>query len=328
MRKIVIDIYGADAGPIPVINGVAKALLEIDDFHALFVGDSDIITTTLAAYGIDSSRYSILHTDKSISATAAPTSVFGGNDDTSMVMAYEHLKENEDCIALLSPGNTGALLVGSICRLGLIKGLKFPALSSAIPSLNGRLVCLVDCGGNIDCQPKDLVNFARMGDIFMKCMCGIDSPRVGLLSVGREDHKGNALTKGAFELLKEQPLNFIGNIEGYDVVAGYADVIVSDGFTGNILLKCQEGVGKSAMGIVDSFKETNPESLELLSRISEQLFKLFDLNSQGGATFLGTKKTVVKMHGCANGETAYACIKQILKLENADFSKTLSDALI
>ena len=328
MREIVIDIYGADAGPEPILKGAAKSIKEDKDLHLVFVGDKTTIISAMTEQDIDSTRYTILHTDKFIPATAAPTCVFGANDDSSMVMAYEYLKTHESCLGMISPGNTGALLVGSICRLGLIKGLKFPALSSAIPSLSGRLVCLVDCGGNIDCQPTDLVNFAKMGNLFMQCMYANISPRIGLLSVGREDHKGNTLTKATFELLKEEPLNFIGNMEGYDVITGYADVVVSDGFSGNILLKCQEGVGKSAIGIVEGYKGTTPEVDEVLSRISKQLYQLFDLNSQGGATFLGTSKTVIKMHGCANDETTYACINQLLRLEDAGFSKTLADALV
>ena len=298
MRSIVIDVYGADAGVAPIVQGTIKALKESPDFRAIFVGDSEAVRPLLEEAAIDPALYELVHTDGFIPNDAPPTAVFGGNDDASMVMAYDRLKTDDNCMAMLSAGNTGALLVGSICRLGLIKGMKFPALSSALPCMADHLVCLVDCGGNME------------------------APRVGLLSVGREDQKGNALTKETFARLKELPLNFIGNVEGYDLITGDADVIVSDGFAGNLILKCAESAGKAAMAIAASFGESD-ESKALIARINRRLFEVFDYNSQGGATFLGTKKTVVKMHGGANDETAYACIKQIMRLHRGGYAEAI-----
>lgn len=323
MRKIVVDIYGADLGAEPIVTGVGNALKNIDGFNAVFVGETDLISGILDKMGVDKNRYEIVHTDKFISHNDLPTAVFGGNDEASMVMGYDRLKRDEDCIAMLSPGNTGALLVGSICRLGLVDGIKFPALSTALPCMKGSLVCLVDCGANIDCTAPDLARYAILGDAFMKSMCKINEPRVGLLSVGREQHKGNTLTKEAYKLIEALPLNFIGNIEGSDLVCGYADVIVSDGFSGNVLLKTAESAGKAAMSIVESYSTSDNASL--IREIKEHMFRMFDFNSQGGATFLGPKKTVVKMHGCATELTAYACIEQILKLEDGGFTQMMSE---
>lgn len=325
MRKIVVDVYGADRGVGTVVKGVCKALAEGLDFMPVFVGDKTEITQVLNAEQITSDRYEIIDTDKFISHDDPPSCIFGGCDDTSMVMAYNRLKSDDECIALLSAGNTGALLVGSICRLGLLPGLKTPALSSALPCMADHLVCLVDCGGNTDCTPEDLARFASMGNVFMQSMCGIENPRVGLLSVGREDYKGNTFSREAFKLIKELPLNFIGNVEGNDLVTGYADVIVSDGFSGNILLKNTESAGKSAIDLID--RVTGGEDNELTLRIKQEIAKVFDFNSQGGATFLGTKKMVVKMHGSANFDTACACVKQILRLEDGGFSKNMPESL-
>lgn len=325
MRKIVVDTYGADNGVTPVVKGVARALTEGLDIFPVLVGDRDIITPLLDEAGIAPDRYEILHTDQYIRQSDLPTVVFGGHDDTSMVMAYDRLKGDDECVALLSPGNTGALLVGSICRLGLVEGLKFPALSTAVPSLADHLVCLVDCGANVECKPADLACFAVMGNAFMQSMCGMKEPRVGLLSVGREEHKGNALTKEAYKLIRALPLNFIGNVEGDDLVTGYADVVVADGFAGNILLKNTEAVGKAAMTVVEQLGGDADNGA--LTAIRQRLFDLFDLNSQGGATFLGPRKTVVKMHGCANDLTAYACIKQILRLEEGGFAHAVAHAM-
>lgn len=322
MQSIVIDALGADHGVTPVVEGVVRALQEDPHaFHAVFVGDEAQIRPLLTAAALDDTLYEIVHTTHFIRQDDLPTAVFGGNDTSSMVMAYDRLKSDDSCVAMLSAGNTGALLVGSICRLGLIPGLKFPALSSALPCMAEHLVCLVDCGGNIDCTPKDLVRFAKMGNAFMQCMGDMESPRVGLLSVGREDHKGNTLTKETFALLKETPLNFIGNVEGYDLITGAAEVIVSDGFAGNILLKCAESAGKAASMIAAGFRDDS--NSETIDRITKRLFEVFDYNAQGGATFLGPKKTVVKMHGAANADTAYACIQQILRLEKGGYSKAI-----
>ncbi len=325
MEKIVIDIYGADAGAQPIIEGVAKAINGGTRFFPVLVGDKDIITDTMSHCGIEEGRYEIIHTDKFITNNDPPTAVFGGNDDASMVLAYSYLKNNGACTAMLSPGNTGALLVGSICRLGLAGGLKFPALASALPVDGNKLVCLVDCGANTECTPADLVRFAKMGNAFSKSYCGIENPRVGLLSVGREKGKGNALAREAFDLLSATGLNFIGNVEGSDLLNGYADVIVSDGFSGNIILKNAEAVGKAAMEIVRRVGlDKDPE---LTEKINSELFKAFDFNSQGGATFLGPEKTVVKMHGCANEDTTAACIEQIIRLNKGNFAQNVAQSL-
>jgi len=325
MEKIVIDIYGADNGAEPVLSGVAKALKCGVDFFPVLVGEESVIDSVMQENGIAKDAYNVINTDKYITNNDPPTAVFGGNDDASMVKAYSYLKENNDCTAMLSPGNTGALLIGSICRLGLVAGLKFPALASALPTLDNKLVCLVDCGANTDCTANDLVRFAKMGNAFSSSYCGIKEPKISLLSVGREKGKGNTLVKEAYELLEQSELNFIGNVEGSDLLIGYADVIVSDGFSGNIILKNAEAIGKAAMQIIERLGAS--ENPELTKRMTNALFKAFDFNSQGGATFLGPKKTVVKMHGSANEDTVVACIEQIIRLNKGNFAEKIANCL-
>lgn len=322
MRKIVVDIYGADAGIQPVVKGVAKALNMGLDFYPVLVGQESAISPLMKEAGIADDGYEVIDTSDYICQNDPPHCIFGGRDESSMAMAYGRLKSDPECFAMLSPGSTGALLVGSICRLGLLPGLKFPALASALPCGYEHLVCLVDCGANMDCTSDDLVRFAKMGEVLSRSVCGIEKPRVGLMSVGREPQKGTALTKEAFEKIQALPINFIGNLEGGDLVSGYADVVVCDGFAGNLLLKCAEAAGKRAMEIVDAVgTDTDPE---VLQRIKHALWKTFDFNSQGGATFLGPKKTVVKMHGCANEDTTVSSIEQILRLEKAGFASAIA----
>ena len=325
MIKIVVDTLGADLGMEPIVTGVAKALQKNIDFFPVLVGPADALQTAMEQAGIVSSRYEIMDADKYIRNEDPPHCIFGGCDDTTMAIAYGRLKSDPECGAMISAGSTGALLVGSICRLGLLPGLKFPALASALPCGGEKLVCLVDCGANIDCTAEDLVRFAKMGNVLAKTYCAIENPRVGLMSVGREAQKGTELTRQAYEKISALPLNFVGNVEGSDLVTDYADVIVTDGFSGNLLLKCAESVGKAAMQIVEKYGiGADPVVIE---KIQQALFETFDFNSRGAATFLGPKKTVVKMHGSANADTAVASIEQILRLENARFSQAMAEEM-
>lgn len=322
MRKIVVDIYGADAGIEPIAKGIAKALHAGMDFLPVMVGEEAAIRSLLDESGIAKDRYEVIDTKDFISHNEPPHCIFGGRDESSMALAYGKLKSDPDCFAMLSPGSTGALLVGSICRLGLLPGLKFPALASALPCGGENLVCLVDCGANMDCTSDDLVRFAKMGNVLSQSVCGIERPRVGLMSVGREAQKGNALTKEAFAKIQALDLNFVGNLEGGDLVTDYADVIVCDGYAGNLLLKCAEASGKRAMAIVEKLgADADPD---LIARIKQELFLTFDFNARGGATFLGPKKTVVKMHGCANEDTVVASLEQIMRLEKAGFASAIA----
>jgi glycerol-3-phosphate acyltransferase PlsX len=324
MQKIVVDIYGADAGPKVVLSGVARAIKE-NGIFPVFVGETALITEVMQSFGIEADKYEIIHTTDYITNNEPATVIFGGRDESSIALSYKRLKEDDECIALLSAGPTGALLVGSICRLGLLPTLKTPLLCSALPCANENLLTLLDCGAVIDCTANDLVRFAKMGNVFSKCYCGIEKPRVGLMSVGREDAKGSRLTLEAFAKLKELDINFIGNIEGSDMVSGYADVVVADGFLGNVLLKNTEAAGLKALKIIESL---GIEDTEIVNKIKNALIQSFDFNSRGAATFLGTKKMVVKMHGCANEDTAVASVEQILRLHKADFSEELKKALL
>ena len=321
MVKIVIDTLGADMGLAPVVEGVAKALAEGLDFFPVLVGPTEEIRMILDREKIDPARYELVEGRRYIRNEDPPTAIFGDKNDNTMAIAYDRLKNDATCDALLSAGNTGALLVGSICRLGLLPGLKFPALVSALPCNGENLLCLVDCGANVECTADDLARFARMGHVFAHSYCGIEKPRIGLMSVGREKQKGTALTQQAFGKISALGLNFVGNVEGSDLVSDYADVIVADGFSGNLLLKCAESVGKAAIRIAEKYGKDSP----IVQAICQELWETFDFNSRGGATFLGPRKTVVKMHGAANADTAAASIAQILRLEKSHFSKKMAE---
>lgn len=324
MKRIVIDTFGADAGPAPIIEGALGVLDSNPDTGVLLVGDEKLIKEkTGDLYG---ERIEIINNTGYITAGEDPKSVLFDKRDISMTAALDALRDREDCIGLLSAGNTGALMVGSIFRLKLIDNVKCPALSSSLPCANGKMTCLVDCGANIDADADTLKTFAVMGNAYAQIMYDIEKPKVALLSVGREDSKGTALTKEAFAKLKESDINFIGNAEGNDLITGYADVLVSDGFAGNILLKSNEAAGKTALYTVRKAYEENGKP-QMLEGILKTLSYLFELNENGGATFLGTKKPVIKMHGCATPHTVLACADQLIKLDAHGFSGRLAAAL-
>ncbi len=310
-KKILVDIGGADSAPEAIIKGAISSLYSTDEFDIVIAGPESVIRSALENESETiRSRIEMICTDAAVSNYDDPRDMIRGLEDTSMVQGLIALKARDDICGMVSAGSTGCLMVGSIFRLGLFKGLMQPALSSALLNIRGEYFCLVDCGANVNCKVKDMVDHARMGSAFMEAINGTASPKVGLVNVGREKGKGNDLAKAAYEALEaEESINFIGNIEGSDVLTGEADVVVCDGFTGNILLKNLEAAGMTAAGMMG-----NPE----------QVVRFFDYNSQGGATFLGTRKIIVKAHGAATGDTFRSCIEQVWRLEKGGFTERMA----
>lgn len=328
MKTVLVDIYGADCGAEPIIRGALDSLKQYDDLKLCFFGDREVITKVINQNDADLLRIEIVHTTDYVGHRDNPAEVFKGRDQSSLVMALNRLKSDDNAVGLLSPGNTGALLVGGIFRLGLVKGLKTPALCSVMPIADGKMTALLDCGANIDCSSDDLVNFALMGSALMKSLGHSESPKVALMSLGREDKKGNKLTLEAFEKLSASPVSFIGNIEGLDAVSGEADVIVTDGFSGNVLMKTIEAVGKfSISAINDQIEEGPVEAKPCLEKVKARLENALDFNPRGGATFLGTVKPIIKMHGCATQSTPKYCIEQLIVMEQHSYRQALKDAL-
>ena len=311
-KKIIVDICGADAAPQIMVKGAIKALQLQDEYDLVIAGPEDLIRETISGCGVEE-RIEIAAADGAVTNFDNPAELVRGRDETSMVQALKTMKSREDIVGMVSAGSTGCLMVGSIFRLGLFKGLMQPALSSALWNINGRYFCLVDCGANVNAKAKDLVDYARMGSAYMEAVNGAEAPRVGLINVGKEKGKGNDLMKEAYAALEaDETINFIGNIEGSDVLLDKADVIVCDGFTGNVILKNLEATGMAAAKMMG-----NPE----------KVIKFFDYNSQGGATFLGTKKIVVKAHGAANEDTIRSCIEQVWNLEKGSFTRKMSERM-
>lgn len=247
--RIAVDAMGGDNAPKAVIDGVMKSIEAFDDLHITLVGDKTTIESHLPT---TSDRITVLHADEVIEPTDEPVRAVRRKKNSSMVLMAQEVAENR-ADACISAGNTGALMTAGLFIVGRIKGIDRPALAPTLPTVSGDGFLLLDVGANVDAKPEHLVQYGIMGSVYARQVLGISSPRVGLLNVGTEEKKGNDLTKKTFELLKETNVNFVGNVEARDLLEGAADVIVTDGFTGNVTLKTLEG---SALSIFKMLKDT------------------------------------------------------------------------
>ena len=312
MYKIVIDTKGADSGVGMVVRGAVEAIRKFDDLSILLVGDENELHTECKQYEFSSHRIEILNAQSEITNYDDPTAVIFAKADSSMAVAMRALAERDDICGMISAGNTGAVLSGSLRYLSGKNRVR-PALAAILPAENGSFTCLVDTGATIDCTPATLLHFARLGSDFMKKMYCIEAPRIGLLSNGAEPTKGNKLVKETHTLLKDQEdLNFIGNVEGNVALSGMCDVLVCDGFAGNQVLKVSEGMAKRIItDIVKYAKRTeNPEIMKL----AEHLMGVYDLSSLGGGIVLGIEKPIIKARGSSNEKSIVSISGMLLNL--------------
>ncbi|MDY3971767.1 MAG: phosphate acyltransferase PlsX [Clostridia bacterium] len=311
--KIIIDAMGGDHAPQAPVKAAVKAVGELG-VEIILVGKTDVVEKELSKYNYNKDKISIAHAEDVISNHEEPAKAVRSKKNASVVVAANMLKNGEGD-AMLSMGNTGALLASGLLIVGRIKGVLRPALGALLPSAKGPKM-LIDAGANTNCKPENLVQFGIMGSIYMKNVLGIDSPTVGLMSNGEEEGKGDELTKETFPLLKNAPVNFIGNIEGRDVMEGTADVITCDGFVGNVILKTVEGMGhvvsKKVKGIFMKGLFTKLGALFVMKGLNE--FKqAMDYREYGGAPLLGTKKPVIKGHGSSDAKAVFSAIYQAKK---------------
>jgi phosphate acyltransferase len=313
---ILVDAMGGDNAPEAIVNGCIDAVLEKEGFNILLIGDGTRIKKTLADRGCANPRLSIRHTSEVISSEDSPSKAIRSKKDSSMTVGFQLLKEGKGDI-LLSAGNSGALMAGALFILGRIKGIDRPSLASLIPTKKGKAL-LIDAGLNTVCKPINYQQFGIMGSIYMKELFGIAKPRVGLINVGSEEGKGNDVIKQAYSLLSSSDINFVGNIEGKDIPMGEADVVVCDGFVGNVVLKFLEGVGSWFIGILRGMF-TSSLLAKLSALILKKHLKAFkqqvDADEQGGAPILGVNGLVIKSHGSSTAKTIkYVIINRVYNL--------------
>ena len=323
--RILLDAMGGDNAPDANIKGAVNAINQIEA-EIVLIGKEEVIKSKLKEfYGKTpeeiSERLKIHNATETIEMEDTPTVAIKHKKDSSMVVGFKMLKEEEGDV-FISAGNSGALLTGATLIVGRIKGIDRPALAGILPAYKSRLV-LIDSGSNTNCKPINLLQFAQMSSIYIRNTFGVESPRIGLLNIGTEETKGNELVRESYNLLKEKSkelnINFIGNVEGRDAFTGEIDAIVSDGFTGNVFLKAVEGLGKFVKRtLTESFtknigtKILAVPSLPAIKRFS----KTMDYKSYGGALFLGVKKPVVKAHGSSDEELFEYTIKQAEQFVN------------
>lgn len=331
MIKIILDVFGGDNSPNANLDGAIKALDEIKDLQLTLVGDKQTIQDYLADKRYDSARVDIVHAPDVISCNDKPTEAIKNKTESSMSKSFELLKTDPDAKGMVSLGSTGALLAGAVLRIGRIRGVKRPAFCPILPTMNGGIVGICDSGANVDCSALYLQQFAIMASLYMNKAYGVQSPKVALLNIGVEEEKGDALRKETFQLLKQtSAINFAGNMEARELLAGNYDVVVCDGFAGNVLLKSTEG---ACLEMLKMLKKTFLSSFRAKLGalfLKKDIYKIkdtMDYNNYGGAVLLGAAKTIIKGHGSSKSTAVYNCIKQAYNMEKNDLCKSIGEAI-
>ncbi len=313
MLKILVDAMGGDNAPQAVVDGAVQALNGDKELYLVLTGRQAEVEAELAKYSYDKSRVEIVDCPDVIDMNDVPTVAVKQKKQSSLVQGFWKLKKEDDIVALVTGGSTGATIVGGQTIVGRIRGVNRPALCPAIPNIHGGSTLLCDCGANAECKPIMLCQFAVMASAYAKAGFGIENPRVGLLNNGTEEHKGDPLRQETYKYLSQMPgINFVGNIEGRDIMIGDVDIAVADGFTGNIALKSIEGCGKMVLSVMK--KEL---SATLRSKIGYLFAKKainnmrgqLDFEKFGGSLLLGLKKVVVKTHGSSKPKTFKAAVE-------------------
>ncbi len=331
MVKIVVDAMGGDFAPAEPVKGALEALSARENFSVIFTGDESLIAHELEKYKYDASRVEIVHCTEVITNDDVPTQAVRAKRDSSLVVGLRLLKEREDVGGFLSAGSTGAVLAGGIMHIGRIKGVLRPALCPGIPNVRGERTLLCDCGANAECKPQYLEQFGVMATAYARAALGIETPRVGLLTNGTEDHKGDPLHQEAFKLLSaNKNINFVGNVEGRDIMYGDIDIAVADGFSGNIALKAVEGCGKTVAEVLNNEFRKNLGSKLAYVFARKQLKSLkymLDYARLGGSVFLGLKQIVLKCHGNSKAKSIMPTVLQAVDAYEGKLVESISAML-
>ena len=323
--KIAVDGMGGDNAPQAVVEGVFMALEDFKNLEIVLYGDEQKMAPFLKQHN----RLTIVHCSEVVEAEDDPARAVRRKKDSSMTRMLEAVAEGQ-ADACLSAGNTGALMAGGLFKVGRIEGVSRPALATTLPTLNGDGFLMLDLGSNADAKPENLLQYAVMGDIYVKQVRGQKSPRVGLLNIGTEDKKGNELTKSAFSLLKEADFNFEGNVEARELLNGVADVVVTDGFTGNMVLKTIEGTAGAIFKMLKEALFSNLKTKMGAALIKSDLMHIkdkMDYTEYGGAALFGLKSPVIKAHGSSNPRAIYSAIRQATVMVEHHVCETIAEKI-
>lgn len=323
--KVIIDAMGGDK-PEEVVKGAVQAAKALPEVTITVVGDKSLIDGVLATEKCSSVE--VVATSEVVTNDESPTMAIKTKKDSSMVVALRLLKSDSDAIGMVSTGSTGAVLTGGSLIIGRLPGIYRPTLLAQLPNVEGGVVCVADGGANVDSRPEWLYQFAVMGNAYMRAMTGKDRPVVALLNVGTEEHKGNELTHAAYSLLSDSGLNFVGNMEARDALCGKYDVLVCDGYDGNILIKSNEGAAKTIMTLLKqniSASTSAKIGYLFMKKALKNLRSQMDFNNYGGAPFLGIKKCVIKAHGASNAAAIYNSVSQIIKIHKGNVVQSIEE---
>lgn len=324
---VALDATGGDHAPVETVKGAVEAVKELN-VDIKLVGPEDVVKAELAKYEYDKERIEVVHASEVIGTDEVPTMAIRRKKDSSLVVALNLVKKGE-ADAIVSAGSTGALLTGALLIVGRLPGVERPALGTCLPNKKG-FSFLIDSGANVDCKPKYLEQFAKMGSVYVEHVFGIKEPKVALVNIGAEKEKGNALTKETYELLEQaEDINFTGNIEPRNIPFGEADVIVCDGFVGNTILKLSEGLAKTMIDIIKAeiTKGAYKIAAAALKTPFRNVKKFMDSDEIGGAPFIGLKSLVVKAHGSSNAKAFKNAVRQCVLFTEADIIGKLREHL-
>ena len=329
MTKIAVDAMGGDNAPKEIIKGAVEAVQKRDDIQVILTGKEEVIADELAGYTYNKEQITIVNTTEVIETAEPPVMAIRRKKDSSIVVGLKLVKEKK-ADAFVSAGSSGAVLAGGQILVGRIKGVERPPLAPLIPTEKG-FALLIDCGANVDARPSHLVQFAKMGSIYMKHVMGVKNPKVGIVNIGAEEEKGNALVKETFPLLKEcRDINFTGSIEAREIPHGQADVIVCEAFVGNVILKLYEGVGSV---LISKMKKGMMTSLRskigalLVKPALKSTMKDFDASEYGGAPLLGLNGLVVKTHGSSTSKEVCNSILQCVTFKEQRINEKIKECI-
>jgi len=326
--KIAVDIMSGEEAPELLIKGAVEATNEMD-VNVILVGETGIIEQALKKYIYKNEKISVIHSSEVITMNEVPTVAIKQKPNASVFVAAKLVKDGL-ADAFVSPGNTGATFAAAYMNMGRLKGVARPAILAVVPKISDKFTVILDVGANPECKPIHLVQFAVMGESYASTVLGIDKPRVGLLSNGKELSKGTEITQKAYKILKKLPLNFVGYIEGRDIFKDDIDVAVCDGFTGNILLKSIEGLGRTLLSILKN--EINKSAISkigamFMSNTFKRIKKKMDYAEYGGAPLIGINGTCIVTHGSSNDKEIKNGIKVAVQMLAFQLNKIITEKL-
>lgn len=329
MVRVALDAMGGDNAPGEIIKGAVEAIGLHPELHVTLVGKEEVVREHLSAYAYDASRIEIVNATEEISCDEPPVEAVRKKRDSSLTVAL-NLVRHKTCDAFVSAGSTGAILAGGQILVGRIRGIERTPLAPLIPTATGAAL-LIDCGANVDARPSQLVQYAMMGSIYMEHVVGVKNPRVGIVNIGTEEEKGNALVKETYPLLKALPgINFIGSVEAREIPRGVADVIVTEAFVGNVILKLYEGLAGT---LLDKIKEGMLSTVRskvgaaLVKPALKKTLKSFNTSEYGGAPMLGLNGLVVKIHGNSTAMETKNALAQCIAFLKEDIGGKIREHL-